>query len=60
MRDGCQSDHVSCAKPVYVDIEPITYNLNIDLLEQAITPKTKVILVNIPMAIRLKWIGRLR
>jgi dTDP-4-amino-4,6-dideoxygalactose transaminase len=32
------------AKPVYVDIEPITYNLNIDLLEQAITPKTKVIL----------------
>jgi len=32
------------AKPVYVDIEPVTYNLNIDLLERAITPKTRIIL----------------
>ena len=32
------------AKPVYVDIEPVTYNVNLDLLEQAVTPKTKVIL----------------
>lgn len=32
------------AKPVFVDIEPATYNLNTDLLEAAITPRTKVIL----------------
>jgi UDP-2-acetamido-2-deoxy-ribo-hexuluronate aminotransferase len=32
------------AKPVYVDIDPRTYNLNPDLLEAAITPKTKAII----------------
>jgi dTDP-4-amino-4,6-dideoxygalactose transaminase len=32
------------AKPVYVDIEPYTFNINPDLIEQAITPKTKVLL----------------
>lgn len=32
------------AKPVYVDIDARTYNLNPDLLEKAITSKTKVIL----------------
>ena len=32
------------AKPVFVDIEPATYNLNIDLLEAAITPRTKAIM----------------
>lgn len=32
------------AKPVYVDIEPKTYNLNPTLLEAAITPKTKAII----------------
>lgn len=31
------------AKPVYVDIEPRTYNLNPELLEAAITPRTKAI-----------------
>ena len=31
------------AKPVFVDIEPITYNINVNLLEEKITPKTKVI-----------------
>ncbi len=31
-------------KPVFVDIDPHTYNLDIDLIEQAITPKTKGIL----------------
>jgi perosamine synthetase len=31
------------AKPVYVDIDPDTYNLNVDLLENAITSKTKAI-----------------
>ncbi len=31
------------AKPVYVDIDPDTYNLNVDKLEAAITDKTKVI-----------------
>src|SRR2546421_12973997 len=32
------------AKPVFVDIEPTTYNLNIHLLEKAITSRTKAIL----------------
>lgn len=32
------------AIPVFIDIEPNTYNMNIDLLEKAITPKTKAIL----------------
>jgi UDP-2-acetamido-2-deoxy-ribo-hexuluronate aminotransferase len=32
------------ATPVLVDIEPETFNLNIDLLEAAITPKTKAIM----------------
>lgn len=32
------------AKPVYVDIDERTYNLNPDLLEAAITPKTKAII----------------
>jgi dTDP-4-amino-4,6-dideoxygalactose transaminase len=31
------------ARPIYVDIEPHTYNMNVDLLEKAITPKAKVI-----------------
>ncbi len=33
------------AKPVFVDIDPVTYNLDPALIEQAITPKTKAILV---------------
>ena len=32
------------AVPVYVDIDPLTYNLNAELLERAITPSTKAIL----------------
>lgn len=32
------------AKPVYVDIDPKTYNLDPNLLEAAITPKTKAII----------------
>lgn len=32
------------AKPVYVDIEPATYNINVELLPEKITPKTKVII----------------
>ncbi|MEX0676121.1 MAG: DegT/DnrJ/EryC1/StrS family aminotransferase [Pirellulales bacterium] len=32
------------AKPVYVDIDPATYNINPALIEQAITPRTKAIL----------------
>ncbi|GGI96907.1 DegT/DnrJ/EryC1/StrS family aminotransferase [Halopseudomonas pertucinogena] len=32
------------AKPVYVDIDPRTYNLDPALLEQAITPRTKAII----------------
>ena len=32
------------AKPVFVDIDPQTYNMNPELLSQAITPKTKAII----------------
>ena len=32
------------ARPVFVDIEADSYNINIDLIEQAITPRTKAIL----------------
>ncbi|MCD4832124.1 MAG: DegT/DnrJ/EryC1/StrS family aminotransferase [Anaerohalosphaeraceae bacterium] len=32
------------AKPIYVDIEPDTFNMNVELLEEKITPNTKVIL----------------
>ncbi len=32
------------AKPVFVDIEAATYNINIDLIEAAITPRTKAIM----------------
>ena len=32
------------AKPVFVDIDPDTFNLNPDLVEAAITPRTKAIL----------------
>lgn len=32
------------AKPVFVDIEPLTYNLNPNLLEDAITDKTRAIM----------------
>ena len=31
------------AKPVFVDVEQQTYNMNLDLLEDTITPKTKAI-----------------
>ena len=32
------------ARPVYVDIEPDTFNMNVNLLEEKITNKTKVII----------------
>ena len=32
------------AKPVFVDIEPVTYNINPALLQAAITPKTRAIM----------------
>ena len=32
------------ARPVFVDIEPDTYNINIDLIRAAITPRTKCIM----------------
>ena len=32
------------ATPVFVDIEPASYNIDIDLIEAAITPRTKAIL----------------
>ncbi|MEJ0059764.1 MAG: DegT/DnrJ/EryC1/StrS family aminotransferase [Terricaulis sp.] len=32
------------ATPVFVDVEPVTFNLDPDLIEAAITPKTKAIL----------------
>jgi UDP-2-acetamido-2-deoxy-ribo-hexuluronate aminotransferase len=32
------------ARPVFVDIEPATYNIDIDAIQAAITPKTKAIM----------------
>lgn len=32
------------AKPVYVDIEPATFNINVSLLQEKITPRTKAII----------------
>lgn len=32
------------AKPVFVDIEPVTYNIDVNQIEQAITPNTKAIM----------------
>lgn len=32
------------AKPVYVDIDPQTYNIDVNAIEKAITPKTKAII----------------
>ena len=32
------------AKPVFVDIEPATYNINVERIEAAITPRTKALL----------------
>jgi len=32
------------AKPVYVDIEPVTFNINVNLLREKITSKTKAII----------------
>lgn len=32
------------AKPVYVDVDPVTYNLDPDLLEAAMSPRTKAIM----------------
>ena len=33
------------ATPVFIDIDPLTYNMNTDLIEAAITEKTKAIIV---------------
>lgn len=32
------------ATPVFVDIDPVTYNIDLDLLEKAITPRTKALM----------------
>ncbi|PWU03670.1 MAG: hypothetical protein C5B53_00165 [Candidatus Melainabacteria bacterium] len=32
------------AKPVFVDIDPVTYNIDASLIEKAITPRTKAIM----------------
>jgi dTDP-4-amino-4,6-dideoxygalactose transaminase len=32
------------ARPVFIDVDPLTYNMNPDLVEAAITPRTKAIL----------------
>lgn len=32
------------AKPIYIDIDPVTYNLDTTKIEKAITPKTKAIM----------------
>jgi dTDP-4-amino-4,6-dideoxygalactose transaminase len=34
----------SCARPVFVDIDPVTWTMNPNLIEAAITPRTRAIL----------------
>lgn len=36
--------HHCKAKPIYVDIDPNTFNLDMDLVEKALTPRTKAII----------------
>jgi dTDP-4-amino-4,6-dideoxygalactose transaminase len=40
----CEAVSFCGAKPVFVDVDETTYNMDPDLLEQAITPKTRVII----------------
>jgi dTDP-4-amino-4,6-dideoxygalactose transaminase len=35
---------IAGAKPVFIDIDPQTFNLDLDLLESAVTPRTKAIM----------------
>ena len=43
------------ARPVFVDIEPATFNLNPELLERAITPRTKAIKRSISLGKWPRW-----
>jgi len=40
----CEAISFCGAKPVFVDVDETTYNMDPDLLEQAITPRTKAII----------------
>src|SRR6056297_772090 len=40
----CEAIHLVGATPVFVDIDPNTFNINHQQIEQAITPKTRAIL----------------
>lgn len=40
----CEAIHLVGATPVFVDIDPTTFNINHQQIEQAITPKTRAIL----------------
>lgn len=46
------------AKPVFVDIEPLTFNIDVGLIERRITPKTKAILAVDVFGYPAEW-GRL-
>jgi dTDP-4-amino-4,6-dideoxygalactose transaminase len=41
---SASTTHLLGAKPVFVDIEPDTYNIDPNLIEEKITPKTKAII----------------
>lgn len=41
---SCEVIGLVGAKPVFVDIEPQSFNINVDLIEAAITPRTKAIM----------------
>lgn len=43
------------AKPVFVDIDPKTYNLDLDLVEKAITKKTKAIIPVDQVGLSCDW-----
>lgn len=44
------------AEPVFVDIDPVTFNLDVEQVKLAITPKTKAIIPCIYLANVLTWI----
>jgi len=43
--DMVNSIHIAGLKPKFVDIEPVTFNFDVQALERAITPECKVLLI---------------
>lgn len=66
---SCLNPIIKCgAKPIFIDVEPQTWNMNLELIEKNITKKTRVILavhiygipVNMPKLLKLAKKYRLK